>query len=77
MGEELTWEDQIKKTVLEYIEAFVPVSVDCNVGTFYKRKVVTQFEGSAEHDPYVAEGVELRLKFKFEQPIDLRSIEEA
>lgn len=75
MGEETSmtpekWEELVKASIMDYIESFVGIAKDCNMGTRYFHPVKEQFESHAEFDETKIDGVELRIVFNFVGPVD-------
>ena len=70
----VTWESEIRKQVMEFVDNMLVVAKECNMGTRYVKPVKAQYEGYAEYDDGKAEGAELRLVFKFVEPIDLSKV---
>lgn len=70
----VTWESEIRKQVMEFVDNMLVVAQECNMGTIYIKPVKAQYEGYAEYDEGKASGAELRLVFKFVEPIDLSKV---
>jgi len=70
----VTWESEIRKQVMEFVDNMLAVAKECNMGTRYIKSVKAQYEGHAEYDEGKAEGAELRIVFSFVEPIDLSKV---
>lgn len=70
----VTWESEIRKQVIEFIDNMLVVAKECNMGTRYIKPIKAQYESHAEYDEGKAEGAELRIVFSFVEPIDLSKV---
>lgn len=70
---EETWESNINATAMEFIKNMLSVSKECELGTVYSNVATAVYETHTEYGDKV-DGAELRLIFKFVEPIDLTQV---
>lgn len=75
MNRNISWEDNILEVISNYIKEFAPISKDCQLGTVYKKTPEQVFETHTEYSPNLVNGVELRIRFDFEDSVDLTKVE--
>jgi hypothetical protein len=65
----LRWMSYVRNEVNTLLNIFLPISKSGTVGVKYSNPVVAVYESGPEYDSSVAEGVEIRLVFDFEQKV--------
>jgi len=70
----MTWEEEVKNKLNEFIDNMLIVSKECNMATKYFKPVKEQYEGSITYDDDKISGAELRIVFNFAGPVDLDTV---
>ena len=67
----LRWMTYVRNEVNTLLDIFLPVSKSGTVGVKYNKAVVAVYESGPELDPNIAEGVEIRLVFDFDNKVKI------
>jgi len=64
------WKDYVRKEISAYLDSFLDIASEGNIGVKYKHYVISTYEnGRIDYDKNQAIGVQLLLDFKFETPL--------
>lgn len=71
---EQQWELSVKEKINEYVDNFLSVSKECNMGTRYFNPVMEVYETHTDYYEDRTNGAELRIVFAFDKDLDLKDM---
>ncbi len=71
---EQQWELSVKEKINEYVDNFLSVSKECNMGTRYFNPVMEVYETHTDYYEDRTNGAELRIVFAFADDLDLKDM---